>query len=472
MAHTALEGLKPDKLLAGKFRRAKKSPVPLAAGLAILFLASCGGGAVREQDQPIPVPVPPPLPDYLTLVAVGDNLFHNVMIRPPGEGGYNFDSYYEEIKPLIKPADIAFINQETLLAGEEFGYTGYPSFNTPQEAGRAILNTGFDVINHSTNHIMDKGEKAVFATMDFWDSVRGTSGGEFAGGGPGFPLILGIHRSEEERNKPALVEKNNIRLGFLSYTYGTNGIPVPKDKPYLISLIDTEIMAKEIDALRPLCDFLIVSMHWGNEYQHQYSKAQKTLAEFLAGHQVDLVIGHHPHVIQPFEYVPRPEGGSMLCFYSLGNFISAQTGNPTLLGALMYVRLKKESGGEIPGAGADLSSAADTATSPRILIEAAGVIPMVTHYEQNFTGFKVYPLYNYTEKLTDKHWKNRTAEGITLDGLNALAERIFPGGIIGANPFAPRLPADPAFSRPGRFRDTAPRSVKPKRLHGRSVKSA
>jgi poly-gamma-glutamate synthesis protein (capsule biosynthesis protein) len=354
------------------------------------------------------------------------------MIRPPPEGGYNFESYYEEIKPLIKPADIAFINQETLLAGEEFGFTGYPSFNTPQEAGQAILKTGFDVINHSTNHIMDKGEKAVFATMDFWASVKGSSGG-----GPEFPVILGIHRSAEERNKPVVVEKNNIRLGFLSYTYGTNGIPLPKDKPYLVSLIDDESMVREIDLLRPLCDFLVVSMHWGNEYQHHYSKEQRDLSLLLAEHQADLVIGHHPHVIQPFEYISRQEGGSMLCFYSLGNFISAQTVNATLLGALMFIRLKREAGGG------------------DVVIEEAGVIPTVTHYENNFTGFKVFPLYNYTEELADKHWKNRTAGEITLDGLNALAERIFPGGIIGTNPFAPRLPADPAFSRPRRFRDTA-----------------
>ena len=350
--------------------------------------------------------IPTPFtPDYLTIIAAGDNLYHQVMIRDGEEGDY--ETAYSDIRVLVDLADIAFINQETILAGEEFGFSGYPRFNSPQELGRGIAAAGFNVVNHATNHIMDKGEKAVFATLDFWDTIPEVT-------------ILGVHRSQEQRSLPKLIIKNNITLGFLSFTYGTNGLPVPKDKPYLVSLINTEIMAEEIDALRPLCDFLVVSMHWGEEYQHTYNKSQENLASFLAEHQVDLVIGHHPHVIQPVEYIPRPDGGVMLCFYSLGNLISAQTQNPTMLGALAYVKIRKEPDGETTGG---------------IEFMDAGAIPVVTHYEGNFTGFKVYPLHAYTEELAEKHRQNRTSKQLTLDYLTGLAARVLGDKEISYNPF-------------------------------------
>jgi len=351
-----------------------------------------------EQELPPPVIVTPPEDSYLTIIAAGDNLYHAPMVKSGEEGDY--ETAYLEVLSLLEKADITFINQETLLGGKEFGFTGYPEFNSPQALGRAIEKSGFNVVNHATNHIMDKGEKAVFATMDFWDNYPDVT-------------VLGIHRSQEKRNLPVLVSKNNITLGFLSYTYGTNGIRVPPDKPYLVSLINTAIMAREIDALRPLCDFLVVSMHWGEEYQHDYSKTQKNLATMLAEHSVDLVIGHHPHVIQKIESITRPDGKNMICFYSLGNFISAQTDSATFLGAMAFVRLKK------------------TASDNIISVEEYGAIPTVTHYEKDFTGFKVYPLYAYTEELMKKHWKI----GLTTSYLKNLASKIFGDREISKNPF-------------------------------------
>jgi len=348
-----------------------------------------------------------PREDFLTIIAAGDNLFHNAMIRDGEEGDY--EAIYEEISPLIKKADIAFINQETLLGGESFGFTGYPIFNTPQKVGKAIIAAGFNIINHATNHIMDRGEKAVLATLDFWETIPQAR-------------VLGAYRSEEQRNLPFLVKKNNITLGFLSYTYGTNGLPVPKDKPYLVSLINTEIMEKEIAALRPLCDFLVVSMHWGEEYDHNYNKRQKDLAGFLAEQKVDLVIGHHPHVIQSIEYIERPDGKTMLCYYSLGNFISAQTENHSLLGALAYIRLKKTYPRGKPGG--------------ETVILNAGAIPVVSHYEENFTNFKIYPLYDYTKELIEKHRRSRINKNFTLDYMKNLSLEIFKDKEIFKNPFS------------------------------------
>jgi poly-gamma-glutamate synthesis protein (capsule biosynthesis protein) len=347
-----------------------------------------------------------PQPHYLTLAAAGDNLFHDVMIRSNAETGtYDFTSYYSEIKPLVEKADIAFINQETLLGGQQYGFSGYPRFNTPQEAGAALSAAGFDVVNHATNHIMDKGEGAILGTMDYWDTVPGIQ-------------YLGIYRSQEERDtKKVIIEKNDIKVGFLAYTYGTNSLPVPRGKPYLVSLIDRSIMEKEIKALRPLCDVLVVSMHWGEEYRHTITQGQEDLGRFLADNLVDLVIGHHPHVLEPYAYLDRPDGGKTLCFYSLGNFLSAQQTIPTQLGGLAYVRIKQLAG--------------------TITIEEEGIIPVVNHYERDFTNFCVYPLYNYREDLAAKHLLGLRGQAIGPLSLRSLAENVLgEGTILFQNPFA------------------------------------
>ena len=368
----------------------------IALLLLVSLLFSCAGRPPVLDREP-----EKPAPDYLTIIAAGDNLYHTPMIKDGEEGDY--ETSYREIRSLVKDADIAFINQETLLGGKAFGFSGYPQFNSPQQLGRAIAALGFDVVNHANNHVMDKGEKAVITTLDFWEAFPGVK-------------ILGIHRSKEQRRRPVLVKKNNITVGFLAYTYGTNGIPVPGDKPYLVSLANTGVMSEEIDAIRPLCDVLVVSMHWGDEYQHMYNKTQENLAAFLAEHQVDLVIGHHPHVIQPVEHIQRPDGKSMVCFYSLGNLLSAQTQTPTFPGAMAYIRIKKD--------GEDA-----------FVFEEVGAIPLVNHYEKDYSVFTVYPLYAYTEELMNKHWKNQWKKEVTIDSMKSLTAKVFGDKEIKYNPF-------------------------------------
>ncbi|MDR1373720.1 MAG: CapA family protein [Treponema sp.] len=368
-----------------------------------LFLVSCGSRAVPEQDQPSPPPEPPP-PKSLTIIAAGDNLFHETIVAAFNEeDGYNFAPIYETIKPIIAGADLAFINQETVLGRAFFGYSGYPRFNTPQALADNLAGAGFDIINQANNHIMDMGETGVMDTIAVWDTVPETA-------------YLGIHRSQEERDQRNLIiEKNGFRVGFLAYTYGTNGLPVPGDKPYLVSLIERETMAREIGALRPLCDFLVVSMHWGEEYSPSPSAGQNALAEFLAAQQVDLVIGHHPHVLQPAEYILRPDGRQMLCFYSLGNFMSSQKLPATLVGGLMYVKL--------------------TGPEPNIMFTDAGIIPVITHYESDWTGFRAYPLYQYTDELVKKHRFYHAQTGLNIEFINSTLDNL-KIKLIAKNPFA------------------------------------
>jgi poly-gamma-glutamate synthesis protein (capsule biosynthesis protein) len=313
---------------------------------------------------------------------------------------------YEKIRGYILPADIAFVNQETVLVNKDLGYSGYPRFGSPVEIGNALITTGFNIVNHATNHIMDKGEAGVISNMDFWDLHKDIE-------------YLGIHRSEEDRSKrQVIVSKNNFKVGFLSYTYGTNGIPLPSGKFWLVSLINREKMAADIKALRPLCDYLVVSMHWGDEYKLFYNKEQESLANFLAEQQVDLVIGHHPHVIEPLVIIKRSDGVSMPVIYSLGNFLSAHMTpiKETLLGGIMYIKLKK--------------------IQETISIEEIGIIPIITHYDASLSGFSIYPLYDYSEDLAARHWNRRRGDSnMTHNNFVRLANDIFGSALIKENPF-------------------------------------
>jgi poly-gamma-glutamate synthesis protein (capsule biosynthesis protein) len=215
-----------------------------------------------------------------------------------------------------------------------------------------------------------------------------------------------------------IISKINFTVGFLSYTYGTNGIPLPRGKLWLVSLIDRGKIAADIKALRPLCDYLVVSMHWGDEYKLNYNREQEALAAFLAEQQVDLVIGHHPHVIEPLVIMKRSDGGSMPVFYSLGNFLSAHLTpiKDTLLGGVMYLKLKK--------------------TGETISVEEIGLIPVITHFDANLSGFSIYPLQEYSEDLAARHWNRRRGDGnVTYNYYVKLANEIVGSSLILENPF-------------------------------------
>lgn len=260
----------------------------------------------------------------LSMVMVGDNLIHssiyNEANRNANYDGYDFKPMITMIKDKVKGYDLAYYNQETILGGSELGLSDYPTFNSPYEAGDAMLDAGFNMVSLATNHTIDRGEKAVLNSCEYWKSKTDV-------------LTAGSYCSEEDRNEVKVMEKNNITYTMLNYTYGTNGIAIPKGKDYLVNVWPMdynadygvgyeafkETVREDVERVRDKVDVLIVAMHWGVEYTHTPTKYQKDAAEFLASLGVDIVIGTHPHVVQPVEWID-----DTIVFYSLGNFISAQ----------------------------------------------------------------------------------------------------------------------------------------------------
>ena len=260
----------------------------------------------------------------LSMVMVGDNLIHSSIYKEAnklaGYDGYDFKPMITMIKDKVKGYDLAYYNQETILGGSELGLSDYPTFNSPYEAGDAMLDAGFNMVSLATNHTIDRGEKAVLNSCEYWKSKTDV-------------LTAGSYCSEEERNEVKVMEKNNITYTMLNYTYGTNGIAIPKGKDYLVNVWPMdynadygegyeafkETVREDVERVRDKVDVLIVAMHWGVEYTHTPTKYQKDAAEFLASLGVDIVIGTHPHVVQPVECID-----DTIVFYSLGNFISAQ----------------------------------------------------------------------------------------------------------------------------------------------------
>ncbi len=269
----------------------------------------------------------------LTLIMGGDALLHAPVYKDAQiikqnnmqqtQINYDFSRMFDMLSPLIKRYDLAFYNQETILGGKELGLSSYPAFNSPQEFGDSMIDIGFNLISLANNHTLDRGEKAIMSSLKYWSNKP--------------VLTAGSYQSFKDRNTPKIYEKNGIKYTMLAYTYGTNGIKIPKGKDYLVNIYSKEVLQKDIKQVRDKVDLLIVSMHWGNEYQFTPNKEQEELAKFLAKQNVDIIIGNHPHVIQPIEWI-----NNTLVIYSLGNMISAQRGLERRIGMLVDVRVIKD----------------------------------------------------------------------------------------------------------------------------------
>ena len=319
-----------------------------------------------------------------TIVMVGDVLLHTPVeesCKQP-DGNYDYESLFTHTKDEISAADLALVNQEVIIGGADLGITGYPSFNADFSLCDSLAGAGFDIICHATNHAMDKGRKGLINCAKYWKE--------------NYPQItvLGIHDTADTSTscgaEPVILDLPDMKIAVLNYTYGTNGIPLPDDMPYAVDLLDEEQVAADIRRAEELADFTIVCPHWGTEYRLTPDASQEKWTKVFAENGADLVLGTHPHVIEPIEWVTDEERDhEMLVYYSLGNFVNWTSGTGEgvanrMVGGMAEVTITKNDHGEVE-------------------IADYGVKPMISHVTSGPEGVTTYFLEDYDAVLAEEN---------------------------------------------------------------------
>ncbi len=352
-----------------------------------------------------PEPEPEPEPAQVSLIMVGDILLHSPVEASSvqEDGTYSYDKIFANTKEEIQAADLAIVNQEVIIGGEELGISGYPAFNAPYEIGHDLVETGFDVVCHGTNHALDKGKKGLTNCLNFWD--------EF------YPDIevLGINETEEDSGDIFIYEKDGIKIAILNYTYSTNGIPLPDDMPYAVDMLteaNKQNILADISMAEEKADFTIVCPHWGTEYYLGVDSFQKKWTEIFLENGVDLVLGTHPHVIEPIEMIQDEETGrEMLVYYSLGNFVNwtASSGDGIanrMVGGMAEVVIEKDKNG-------------------KTYIKDYGINPVICHLEEGTNGVTVYFFDEYTEELAGRNQIVKQDSAFSLQFCEDLLKKIW-----------------------------------------------
>ncbi len=330
--------------------------------------------------------------DGLTLLVLGENFMHDSVIasgKQP-DGSYNYDYIFEGIKSYIDEADLAIINQGSVIGGDSLGVSGYPSFNAPEEICSAIQKAGIEVTLMANSRINSMGTDAISNCLSIWNEKAPSV------------KVAGINASKEAAEDILVVESNGIRVAILNYTYNVNEA-LPLEKSYMVNflsivnestgaVLENQLSSKVLDDIsraKKVSDFVVVFPYWGEEYSYEISSTQKDMAKQMTEAGANLIIGTHPHYLENVEWVESENGNKALCYYSLGNFISSQNYTGAMLGGLASVTLKVENG--------------------KVLIdeENTGLIPVVTHY--TFDGSEpahlvgVIPYSEYTQELANGH---------------------------------------------------------------------
>jgi len=313
----------------------------------------------------------------LSFLGCGDNIVYYGNVREAAQvsyaGGrqYNFAPTYDFVAEMIKNADISFINQETLMAGDGYEFSYYPCFNGPQDMGLDLVSLGYDIIGMSNNHMLDQSGAGLEATINFW---RGQD-----------VFTIGDYLSEEEYNDVHIYEKDGVKIAFLSYTYATNGIPLDSAHSYIqIPYLDRDTVKNQVsNAKSSGADLVFVSVHWGDEGSFTPNAEQKEYAQIMTEAGADVIIGHHPHVIEPIEWLTASDGTKTLCVYSLGNFIGEQAYDYNMVGGMISFDIVK---------GTEAS-----------YIENVKLIPTVYYFNSSFYGNCVYLMKDFTETLASSH---------------------------------------------------------------------
>lgn len=327
-----------------------------------------------------------PQPEYSTVsfAAVGDNLIHSSIYKQAnaraGGEGYDFAYAYENIVKTIRSADVAVINQETLICNDVFEPSTYPMFNSPTALGDHMLDIGFDVFTIANNHTLDKGTEGLTACLDYWDGKDA--------------VVCGAYRNAEDRDNIRTAEFEGITFSFLSYTESLNGLYLPQGSELIIGdSNDVDTMIAEIKKAKEISDVCVVSLHWGVENSDIISDWQRSVAKQLSDAGADIIIGNHPHVLRDIEEIEREDGTFTLCAYSLGNFISAQSVGQNLIGGILEFDVSLR-----------VDENADETDKP--IIGNIELIPIVTHYDGSYKNVRIYKLSDYTRELAEGHGVN------------------------------------------------------------------
>ena len=333
--------------------------------------------AATEVTETVPSdsPVPEAPSNKISLLAVGDNIIHERLFTyadeskgAPADRLYDFLPCYQYMEDKIAAADIAFINQETIIGGDAIEPAGYPAFNTPEQMAADLSTLGFDVVNGASNHSLDKGYPAVENSIDIWNQYEDVS-------------FIGLYNSPESYNTIPVIERNGIRFAFLSYTFSLNGAELDMPNDYCVKLFDEDVITQDVQKAKEISDVVIASAHWGVENDYTLNSLQTSYAQLFADLEVDLVIGHHPHFIQPLEWIEGKNKNQTLVAYSLGNFLSTmETVDTQLQGMLSLDFVKKEED---------------------VTIENVVWTPLINHFGDG--TFNVRPLHDYTSELNASH---------------------------------------------------------------------
>ncbi len=330
-------------------------------------------------------------PTPFTLVMVGDVLLHTPVEESSlqEDGSYNYDALFAHTRETIQSADLALVNQEVIIGGEELGISGYPAFNASFSLCDTLVSSGFDVVCHATNHVLDKGRRGLVSCYGHWK----TTYPEIA--------VLGIHTEENTSTAHGALpylytvesdwdETESFTIAILNYTYGTNGIALPDDMPYAVDLLDEEQVTADIRLAEEIADFTIVCPHWGTEYRLEPDSFQEKWTQIFLENGVDLVLGTHPHVIEPVEWVTDEKSGhQMLVYYSLGNYVNWTSGTGEgvanrMVGGMAEVTITLDEEGNA-------------------VISDYGINALVSHVEPGINGVSTYFLSEYTEELAERN---------------------------------------------------------------------
>ena len=335
------------------------------------------------------IPKEPAFEEYdIHLMALGDNLMHMGVVYSgkQDDGSLNYSFLFDGVSDFLEKADIKIINQETPLAGNQRGFSGYPNFNSPTEVGDAIADAGFNVVLQASNHSVDQGIDGIDDCVSFWSSHPDI-------------LMTGLHEPADSPGIPILTIKDKT-FAILNYTYGPNYGSAPDSltsRMNILCAVNEQTKAIDYTSLNPqviedikeaekAADMVIVCPHWGTEYETTPSSYQKNFALQMTEAGADIIIGTHPHVVQPVEQIQAENGNTALCYYSLGNYVSTQKQGKSMLEAMAWITFHV------------------TENGISLVMEDTGVIPLVCHYTSGPVRVKnVYLLEQYSEELAADH---------------------------------------------------------------------